>query len=116
MTDRLRRLKALSQIASLVEARALLPVAQAQARLGKISTEVSSIRKVREDLAADPCDPFQAAMMARQAERLRLRHAAALSELAACQAALDIAKASARPAVGRRIAVDRLLGKRGNAG
>jgi hypothetical protein len=54
-------------------------------------------------------------MMARQAQSLRHRQAAALSDLAALQATLEIAKAAARPSVGRRHVLERLLAGRGKS-
>jgi hypothetical protein len=112
MTTRQDRLRALAALAAMLEKRAAAPVAAAEARMGRAKAEVTAIRQAREHLAADARDPLQAAMMARQADRLRHRQAEALSELAARQAALEIAKAGARPAVGRRIVLDRLLAER----
>lgn len=116
MTRRQDRLRALAALAALLEERALAPVAAAQMNVAHAEARIAELRTARKDLAADACDPFQAVMMARQAERLRHRHAAALSDLAALRAALEIAKASARPAVGRRHVLDRLLATRGKTG
>lgn len=116
MKARQDRLRALAALAALMEERALAPVAVARGRVDRAEAEVAAIRQARDALSADAQAPFQAAMMARRAEDLRRRQAAALSELAALRAALEIAKASARPAVGRRHALDRLLDARDRSG
>lgn len=107
--DRRGKLAALKALAALIEERAVAPVAAAQSGVDRARAEVAAIRQARQAAAADAQEPVQAAMMARQAERLRRREAEALSELAARQAVLEIAKAAAAPAIGRRIVLDRLL-------
>ena len=109
MTTRRDRLQTLAAIAALAEERALAPLATAQARLAAARAEVAQIRQARDGLTLDATDPFQARMTIRMAQSLRDRQAAALSELATREAAVEIARTVARPAVGRRIALERLL-------
>lgn len=109
MTRRRDRLAALSQVAALLSDQALAPVAAAQARVAAARGAAEAIARTRAELSADAADPVQAALMARQAERLRQRQAAAMTDLARLQADLEMAKAAARPAFGRMIALDRLL-------
>jgi hypothetical protein len=110
------RLRLLADLAALAEQRALVPLRAAQSRLAASEAVVAALRQAREDLAADASDPVQAALMARQSEQLFKGQLAALSALAADRAALEIARATARPVIGRRIALERLAAKRAAAG
>lgn len=109
MSPRRDRLAALASLAAIMADRALLPVAQAQARLDAARAQVEAIAQARAMLDADMSIPVQAARAARQAEQLRLRQAGAMSALARCQADLEIAKSTARPAYGRKIVLEKLL-------
>lgn len=109
MTRRDRRLADLAALAAMMSERALAPVALAQARIVAGRSEVEALAQARTQLGADAADPVQAALMARQADRLRHRQVAALSDLARLQAEVEIAKAAARPAFGRKQVLDRLL-------
>jgi len=99
----------MASLAAILSDRALQPVAQAQTRLDAAKAEVAAIAQVRASLGCDASDPVQAALMARQGERLRHRQAAAMSEVANRQAKLDINKTAARPAFGRKIALEKLM-------
>jgi len=109
MTRRPDRLAALAAVAALMSDRALAPVATAQARLAAGRRQAEAIAQARAQLTADAADPVQAALMALQAERMRQRQVAAMSDLARLQAEFEIAKAAARPAFGRRVVLARLL-------
>ena len=111
MTLRKDRLEALVAIAAVLSDRALAPVAAAQARLETARARADGLAASRAQLRGDCCDPVQAAMMARQGEALRRRQATAMTDLARIQAELEIAKAAARPAFGRKIALERLLAR-----
>lgn len=108
MTGGENRLAILAELAALAEQRALAPLRAAQTRLALSEANVAALRQAREDLAADAGDPVQAALMARQSDQLRKRHVTALSALAADRAALELARAEARPFIGRRLALERL--------
>jgi hypothetical protein len=112
MTGRKDRLAALRQVAALLSDQALAPVAAAQAQVEAARGHAAAIARTRAELSANAADPVQAALMARQAQRLRQRQAAAMTDLARLQANLEMAKAAARPAFGRKIALDRLLTER----
>jgi hypothetical protein len=108
MTTKGARLNDLARIATLLSDRALAPVAAAQARVEAKRTEVAGLATHRRALDTDGADPVQAAFLAQQARRLRRRQASALSELARLEAELEIAKAAARAAYGRKLVLDRL--------
>jgi hypothetical protein len=112
MTRAPDKMAALAALAGLVADRALAPVAVAQARLAAARAKAGALAQTRATLATDAADPLQAALMARQSERMRHRHIAAMSDLARLQADLELAKEAARPAYGRKLALDRLLAQR----
>ena len=108
MSPRHDRLAALAALAGLMSDRAMGPVARAQARLDGARAEVGALAEARARAEVDAADPVQAALMARQAEGVRRRQVAAMTDLARLQAELEIAKAAARPAFGRKLALGRL--------
>lgn len=108
MTARADKLALLARLAALVSDRALAPLAAATAQVAAAQARADAIARARGRLGVDAADPVQAALMARQVDVLRHRHIAAMSELAALQAQLDLAKAAARPAFGRKIVLDRM--------
>jgi hypothetical protein len=109
VTRQARQLTELAQLAALASDRALAPVASARARIDVARAAERAMAAHRAALGAEAgADPALAAMLARQAERLRRRQAAALSGLAALEAELEQAKAVARPAYGRRLVLERL--------
>jgi hypothetical protein len=103
------RLAQLARLAGLISDRALAPVAALRAEIAATTAARGALADRRAALARDTTDPVLAALMARQAERLRLREADALSRLARLEAELERAKAAARPAYGRKVALDRLV-------
>ena len=107
-SDRAARL---AQVAALLSDRALAPVALAHKQVLDAKARVAAIAEARRLLCGDVDDLVQAALLARRAEGLRHGHIAAMSDLARLQAQLDQAKAVARPAFGRKIALDRLQGQ-----
>jgi hypothetical protein len=112
MTRKADKLASLAALAGLVADRALLPVAQAEARLARARMRAEALAQARGALASSVTDPLQAALMARQAERLRHSQIAAMSDLARCQVDVELAKDAARPAYGRKLALERLLAQR----
>lgn len=111
MTRNVDKMAALATLASLMADRALAPVAKAQAALTAGRAHADALSQARASLASDAADPLQAALMARQSERLRHRHGAAMSELARLQVDLELAMEAARPAYGRKLVLDRMLQK-----
>jgi len=103
------KLAALCRVAELAADRALLPVAQAQARVAEAKADIAAIRVHRAKVNAECPDPVLAALAARQTNRLRLAQAGAMQRLAERMAILETHKASARPAVGRRHVLQALL-------
>jgi hypothetical protein len=108
MTGQNDRLAMLARLAALLSDRALGPVAEAKARVAAAQVRADAMAQARSRICVDAGDPVQAALMGRQVDGLRHRHIAAMSELAGLQAQLDHATASARPAFGRKIALDRM--------
>lgn len=105
------RLRALAALALLVERRALVPVAKAQAAVAAAASEVAEVQRHRQSMTVDVLDPALAAGMSRHAERLRRKQAEVLSGLAGKKADLEIALHHARPAIGRRIVIQRLVAR-----
>jgi hypothetical protein len=103
------KLETLAEIAALLSYRAQRPMAQAQARAAGARIRAQEIGEARAQLGSDATDPVQAAFMARQAIHLRQLHGKAMSDVARFQAELEIATAQARPQLGRKIAIERLL-------
>lgn len=112
MTRTPDKMAALAALAGLVADRALAPVAAAQARLAAGQAKAGALAQARTILATDAADPLQAALMARHSERMRHLHIAAMSELARLQVDLELAKEAARPAYGRKLALNRMLAQR----
>ena len=109
MTRQARQMAELAQLATLASDRALAPVAAIRARIDAARSAERALAAHRAALGGQAGqDPVLAALLARQAEQLRRRQAEALSGLAALEAELEQAKALARPAYGRRIALERL--------
>lgn len=109
LTRDARRLAELARLAALTSDRALRPVADARQRIDAARAAERAVAAHRAALGAGAgADPVLAALLARQAERLRRRQAAALSGLAMLEAELDEAKAAARPAFGRKLVLERL--------
>ena len=105
------RLVDLARLAEMMSDRALAPVAALRAEIAAANEARGALARRRAALARDTADPVLAALMARQAERLRRQEADTLSELARLQAELERAKAAARPAYGRKLALERLAGE-----
>lgn len=100
-----KRLAQVQRIAAVLAERALMPVAAASATARRIEARIAEIAAHRAKLAGSAEDPTIAGTMLSQAERLRIRQAAALSELAAARVQLENARRAAAQAVGR----DRVL-------
>lgn len=103
------KLAALCRVAELAADRALLPVAQAQARVAQAEADVAAIRAHHAKLNTECPDPVLAAFAAQQTNRLRLAQAGAMQRLAERMAILETHKAAARPPVGRRHVLQALL-------
>lgn len=114
MSGQDKRLARLHQIAAVLADQALQPVAAASAKIHQIEARISEIRAHRVKLTASTGDPSIAGTMLHQAERLRVKQAAALSELAAAHVTLDQARKAAAKAVGRDQALES-LGKKHKA-
>lgn len=95
------RLGRLQQIARALADQALQPVAKANAEVQRIEARIAEIAGHRAKLSTSTGDPSIAGAMLSQAERLRVKQAAALTELAAARVALDKARRAAAKAVGR---------------
>lgn len=111
MRKREEKLAELARIAALLADRGLAPVAAAQARRDARRARIDRLAAQRATLSAGSGEPVLAAALARQAERLRRIQAEAMTDLARHEAELEIAKARARPAFGRKLALERLLGR-----
>jgi len=100
--DRSEKLEDLIRVAQHLSDRSLAPVAAAQDAVRAAQAQVTQIETHYQKLAhAGETDPVQAAILARHANSLRALKAGALSDLARQKAALEQAKANARPAFGR---------------
>jgi hypothetical protein len=108
MTRRAEKLAALAQIAALLSQRALAPVAAAQTHRDAQQRKIAALAARRAALSPDGADPFIAGQLGRQAAHLRAQQAAAMADLARLQAALDLAKAKAQPALAREGGLARL--------
>jgi hypothetical protein len=109
MTRKARQLAELAQLAALVSDRALAPMASLRARIDAAGGAERALADHRAALTGvTGIDPALAALLARQAERLRRRQADAMIALAGLEAQLEEARATARPAYGRRLALERL--------
>lgn len=106
-----KRLVRLQQIAGALADQALRPVIDASAHVRRIEAHIAHIVSHRKKLAANTKDPSIAGAMLNQAERLRLKQAAALSELASARVALDQARRAAARAVGRNQALGAIADK-----
>ncbi len=115
MSDRDKRLVQLQRIASVIADRALMPVTEARAQTRRIEERIAEIAAHRVRLSSDTSDPAIAGTMLAQAERLRIKQAAALSELAAALVRLDAARKAAAQAVGRDRALSAVIEKRHKA-
>lgn len=111
MTRRAERLAALAKIASVLSRRALAPVAVAQAHRDAQGARIATLAARRAALSSDGADPFIAAQLGRQVAHLRAQQATAMADLARLQAALDLAKAAAQPAVAREHVLARLAAR-----
>ncbi|GAB5448929.1 hypothetical protein [Gymnodinialimonas sp.] len=96
-----KRLKRLQDIAGLLADHALQPVVAATAKVHRIEARISEIASHRAKLMASTDDPSIAGTMLGQSERLRVKQANALTELAAARVALEKARRAAARAVGR---------------
>lgn len=101
MSDADVRLGRLQQIARALADQALQPVAKANAEVKRIEARIAEIAGHRAKLSTSTDDPSIAGAMLCQAERLRVKQAAALTELAAARVALDKARRAAAKAIGR---------------
>lgn len=108
------RLKRLQQIAGALSDQALQPVAKAHENVRRIKARIDAIAGHRAKLTAATDDTTIAGAMLGQAERLRVKQATALTELAAAQVALTKARQDAAKAVGRDHAL-RALGDKQKA-
>lgn len=106
-----KRLVRLQQIAGALADQALRPVVAANAQVRRIEARIEQIASHRKKLTASTGDPSIAGAMLNQAERLRLKQAAALSELATARVALDRARRAAAKAVGRDQALGAIADK-----
>lgn len=110
-----KRLARLQKIAGALADQALQPVAAATAHIQRIEARIAQIAGHRGKLAASTDDPSIAGTMLAQAERLRIKQAAAMSDLASAHVALDKARRAASKAVGRDHAVAGLVDKQKTA-
>lgn len=101
-----KRLERLQHIAGVMADQALRPVVEATTQIRRIEARIAQIANHRTQLTASTGDPTIAGTMLDQAERLRVKQAAALTELAAAHVALNKARRAAATAVGR----DQVLG------
>ena len=115
MSDADKRLSRLQQVAGMMADQALQPVAAATAEVRRIEAKIAEIAAHRTKLAAATDDPTIAGAMLAQAERLRIKQAAALSELATARVHLDAIRREAAQAVGRDHALTALADKRKQA-
>lgn len=111
MTDAKNRLARLRQISGVLADQALRPVMLATAEIHRIEARIAEISGHRAKLTASTDDPSIAGTMLNQAERLRVKQAAALSELATAHVALDKARRGAAKAVGRDSALGAIADK-----
>lgn len=107
-----KRLERLHHIAGVMADHALQPVAAATAEIHRIEARISEIAHHRAKLTSSANDPSIAGTMLGQAERLRVKQAAALTELAAARVALEKARRAAARAVGRDQALSAMMEKR----
>lgn len=112
MTGSDKRLERLQQVAGALADKALAPVRDATAEIQRIEAKVANIANHRAKLGASTSDPSIAATMLNQAERLRVKQASAMAELAAAHVALDRARRIAAKAVGRNQALDAIADKK----
>ncbi len=110
-----KRLAQLQRIAGVMADRAMLPVAKATEQMHAIEARIAEIALHRARLSMATGDPSIAGTMLAQAERLRIRQAAALSELAAARVRLEMARKAAAQAVGRDQALGALIDKQAKA-
>lgn len=115
MSDARKRLEQLRRIAGIMADRALQPVASASAETRRIEARIDEIAGHRTKLSGSVDDPSIAGSMLAQAERLRIKQAAALSELARARVRLEAARKAAAQAVGRDRALAALIEKRQKA-
>lgn len=106
-----KRLVRLQQIAGALADQALRPVVEANAQVHRIEAHIEQIASHRKQLSASTGDPSIAGAMLNQAERLRVKQAAALSELATARVTLDHAQRAAAKAVGRDQALSAIADK-----
>lgn len=112
MSDADKRLKRLHHIASALADQALQPVVAATAEMHRIEAMIAEIAHHRAKLTASTGDPTIAGTMLGQAERLRIKQAKALTELAAARVTLERARQAAAKAVGRDKALEAIADKR----
>ncbi|ABD57106.1 hypothetical protein [Jannaschia sp. CCS1] len=112
MMEEDKRLKRLRQISGVLADQALRPVVQATAEIHRIEARIAEIAGHRAKLTSSTSDPSIAGTMLNQAERLRVKQAAALSELATAHVALDKARRAAAKAVGRDSALSAIADKK----
>ena len=105
-TDRLSRLSAL---AALIADREVAEVAAASAVCTEIEHRIAEIARHRGQLAGSAEDPVHAALMGHQSQRLRTVQTEAAERLARAKVDLEMAKAKARPAIGRKAVLEKLL-------
>lgn len=115
MSDARKRLEQLRRIAGVMADRALQPVAAAAAETHRIEARIEEIAGHRAKLSGAVSDPSIAGAMLAQAERLRIKQAAALSELARARVRLEAARKAAALAVGRDRSLAELIEKRQKA-
>ncbi|MBY4894062.1 hypothetical protein KUL25_14985 [Rhodobacteraceae bacterium N5(2021)] len=107
-----KQLARLQDIAGALADRALQPVVAASAAVQRIEDRIAEIAHHRAQLTASTGDPSIAGTMLGQAERLRVKQAAAMTELAAARVALEKARRAAAKAVGRDQALGEMVEKR----
>lgn len=106
--NRRQKLAALCRIAEIQADRAKAPLAEAQRAVATAQDNLDKIARHRSQLTEQVSDPVLAAMLAGQSVRLQSTQARLTTTLAAKRAELDVAKAAARPAVGRHHALQKL--------
>lgn len=107
--NRVEKLQALSRIADLLAEKARTPIAAAQGDVSRTQVRIDAVAAHRTGLSGDAEDPALAALLARQAARLRAVQSGLSGDLAARRATLETAKAAARPAIGRQQVLKTLL-------
>lgn len=105
------RLARLAELARIVADRDLMAVAAAKSRCDATRSEINALAAQRQEMARQTDDPVLAALMGRQAERLRWLQQRKLEELARQESDQAQAATKARPAYGRQLVLQQLAAK-----